>query len=70
MNQQQKKSDYDVYRLCREMRAMNSRYTNSVKFTNGVIVGKSLLNIDENMKDTTDNYILSFVVDSNNLKNK
>ena len=64
------RSDYDVYNLCRQMRVMNAKYTNSVQLTHKVIVGKSLLNIDENMKDTNDNYILSFMIDSNNLKNK
>lgn len=68
MNQQRTTSDYDVYRLCKQMREMNAKYTNRVSFTNDVIVGKSLLNIDENMKDTKDNYILSFIVDTNNPK--
>ena len=69
MNQPQKHSDYDVYRLCKAMREMNSvKFAPRVEFTNEIIFGKSLLNIDENLCDSKDNCILSFIVDSNNKK--
>lgn len=62
----QKKSDYDVYRICKAMTVVDFTYSTPV--TNNIIVGKSLLNINENMRDTKDNCIISFVMESNNKK--
>lgn len=62
----QNKSDYEVYRICKAMTAVD--FTDSTPVTNNIIVGRSLLTISENMRDTKDNCILSFVIESNNKK--
>lgn len=69
MDHQNRHSDYDVYRLCKAMREMNAvKFTNSNKSINEIIVGKSLLNMDEKICDSKDNLIISFVIESNNQK--
>ena len=58
MDQKKYQSPYELYQQCRAMREMNS-----IRFTSEIIVGRSLLNIDETMSDSKDSYILSFMND-------
>jgi len=64
MSKQQNESDYELHLLCISMR----EELNTIRFTNGIIFGRSLLNKTDNMIDSKDNYILSFVVELNKKK--
>mgnify|MGYP001173516024 FL=1 len=64
MSKQQNESDYELHLLCRSMR----EELNTIRFTNDIIFGRSLLNKTDTIIDSKDNYILSFVVELNKKK--